>query len=530
MIGRGKALLGLGLLCAYLILEWLEYGHGQAPLGVTSWDPSIGVGFAALLLGGLRFLPVVLIGELGSAIITGGFPPPPGPAMADAVMVTANWGLAAAFLRRHIDIRLGTQYDLLVFVLAAALVALTSALGHVAIIWSLEEPLNAMVGATLARAWIGSMIGVMVVTPVLLVHHRLPRLPTRRALIEIGLQSLVTGGVLWMIFAAFPSDGLQLFYLLFLPGTWVAARFGIRGAVLINLVMQVGIAVALVLAVADTDSVTGNQFRMLSLSLSTLFLGAAISQRRRVEADLRNRQDQQARYSRLSTAGEMAAALAHELNQPLAATITYTRAAQRLLAQPQVDEAKVRIAMDGAVTQAERSGRIIRTLREFIGRGELNREAHSLAALISDSVVLVRPECQRAGVQVQVTLDRDLPLVEVDAVQIQQVLVNLIRNAAEVLEMSGGVRRMIAVAARWNDSREIEVEVADSGPGMPDDMAGRLFQPFATTKAEGMGLGLSISRTIIDAHGGRLWLAASGPDGCAFRFTLTAMVQHDKGE
>ena len=224
----------------------------------------------------------------------------------------------------------------------------------------------------------------------------------------------------------------------------------------------------------------------------------------------------------------MAAALAHELNQPLAATLTFTRAAQRLLALPQVDGAKVRAAMDGAAAQAERAGLIIRTLREFIGRGEVNREAHSVAALIYASVALVRPECQRAGVHIEVVLDRAMPPVAVDAVQIQQVLVNLIRNAVEVLEKSSDVRRIIVVAARRTDHGEIEVEVTDTGPGMPDDMVARLFRPFSTTKAEGMGLGLSISRTIIDAHGGKLWLAASGPEGCSFRFTLAVAASHLK--
>ncbi|TAN65692.1 MAG: hypothetical protein EPN20_07540, partial [Magnetospirillum sp.] len=215
-------------------------------------------------------------------------------------------------------------------------------------------------------------------------------------------------------------------------------------------------------------------------------------------------------------------------NQPLSATLTYARAAQRLLAAPRMDEAKVRAAMDGAATQAERAGLIIRTLRDFIGRGELQREVHSLAALIYDAVALMRPECQRSGIHLEISLDRGIPPVEVDAVQIQQVLVNLIRNAAEVLEKFDG-SRIILVTTRLNDDGDAEIEVADSGPGLADDMADGVFRPFTTTKAEGMGLGLSISRTIIDAHGGRLWLAASGPDGCAFRFTLATQSPRHEG-
>lgn len=519
--GKGRKLLWAGaLLGAYLPLEWLEYGLGNAPLGVTPWDPSIGVAFAALLLGGLEFLPVVLIGEGISVFLAHGVSESLIGGGVEVLALGATWGMAAAFLRRHIDITLSRQYDLVVLVLVVALFALINALTHVAVIWVDGLPPEAVFGPTLARAWVGGMIGVMVVTPVLLVHRRLPRPVTSRSAAEVCLQIVLVILVMWVVFSDMPGGGIRMFYLLFLPCIWVAARFGLGGAVLVNLIMQIGMAIVLVVASVETDTVTGNQFRMLSLALSSLFLGAAVSERRRVERELRVRQDQQASYARLSTVGEMAAALAHELNQPLAATVTYTRAAQRLLAQPQPDAAKVREAMDGAAGQAERAGRIIRTLREFIGRGELNREVHSMASLVYDSVALMRPECSRLGVQMEVSLARGLGMVEVDAIQIQQVLVNLIRNAVDALGRPDLVRRAIHVTARENARGEVEVEVEDTGPGVSEEVAEQLFRPFSTNKAEGMGLGLSISRTIIEAHGGKLWLAASGPDGCVFRFTL----------
>ena len=515
-----RILWGCALLVAYLPLSLLESGMGNAPLGVTPWDPSIGVAFGALLLGGMGYLPVVLVGEGASIFLGHDAAVPLWASALEVLILCATWGGAASLLRRHMDTTLSRQYDLVLLVLVAALFALIGALAHVSVIWEEGSPPQAVFGPTLARAWVGSMIGVMVVTPVLLVHRRLPRPITPRTITEVILQSLLVILGMWVVFADISGGGLRMFYLLFIPSIWVAARFGLGGAVLVNLVMQIGMAVTLVLSVVENDRVTGNQFRMLSLTLSTLFLGAAVSERRRVERELRDRQDQQARYSRLSTVGEMAAALAHELNQPLAATLTYTRAAQRLLALPQADFAKVREAMDGAARQAERAGRIIRTLREFIGQGELNREAYSVASLVYDSVALMRPECSRSGVHLDVSLARGLATVEVDAVQIQQVLVNLIRNAVEVLGNSDPARRAIHVAAGYNAQGDVEVEVGDNGPGMAEEVVEKLFHPFSTNKAEGMGLGLSISRTIIDAHGGRLWLAASGPDGCSFRFTL----------
>ena len=521
-----KLLWACAVLVAYIPLEWLEYGLGNAPLGVTPWDPSIGVAFAALLLGGVGFLPVVLVGEGASTFFTQDVPATVVGSGFDILALAATWGLAAIFLRRHIDTNLSRQYDLVVLVLVAAVFALISALTHVAVIWVEGMPPEAVVGPIVARAWIGSMIGVMVVTPVFLVHRRLPRAATTRTFAEAVLQGLLVVLVMWVVLGDMAGGGLRMFYLLFLPSIWVAARFGLGGAVLVNLVTQIGMAIALAVAVVEIDTVTGNQFRMLSLSLSTLFLGAAVSERRRVERELRNRQDQQARYARLSTVGEMAAALAHELNQPLAATITYTRAAQRLLAQPQPDGVKVADALDGAVGQAERAGRIIRTLRDFIGRGELNREVHSVASLVHDSVALMRQECSRSGIQLDISLARGLATVEVDAIQIQQVLVNLIRNAVDALGAPDLARRVIHVGAGYNDHGEVEVQVGDTGPGLAEEVAAELFRPFSTNKAEGMGLGLSISRTIIDAHGGRLWLSASSPDGCVFCFTLPKPSQH----
>jgi C4-dicarboxylate-specific signal transduction histidine kinase len=321
-----------------------------------------------------------------------------------------------------------------------------------------------------------------------------------------------------------------LYDLLVLPSIWAAARFGVRGAVVINIVLQLGMVAAFVIVVKDADSIIAYQFRMLVLTLSTLFLGVAVTERRRAEDSLRRRQDQLDRCARLSIAGEMAAALAHELNHPLSAALTYARTAQRLIDSPTSDPARLRAAMNGAATQAERAGTIIRTLREFIGQGQLKRQPQGLAVLVRDSLALLETDCLQAGIRIEAALDRALPPVLVDAVQVQQVLLNLLRNAIEALEPVGGSRRLVSISANATvEADRVTIEVADSGPGLGQEQVERLFQPFSTTKASGMGLGLAICRTIIEAHGGRLWLAGNSPAGCSFRFTLPVAVGNKAG-
>jgi two-component system sensor kinase FixL len=215
--------------------------------------------------------------------------------------------------------------------------------------------------------------------------------------------------------------------------------------------------------------------------------------------------------------GEIAAALAHELNQPLTATSNYVRAALRLLAAPEPDLAQVRQAMTHAVEQTLRSGEIIRRLRAFVARGELAREYESIAKLIEEASGLALVGAKERGVKVMITIDPDLPEAPVDRVQVQQVLLNLIRNAMEA--MDGSATRELTVAASKRGDHVL-VSVADTGSGVPPEIAAKLFQPFVTTKAEGMGIGLSVSRTIIEAHGGRLWMEPNTTGGSVFHFTL----------
>jgi PAS domain S-box-containing protein len=249
------------------------------------------------------------------------------------------------------------------------------------------------------------------------------------------------------------------------------------------------------------------------------------------EAQLRELQAELLHVSRLSAAGEMASALAHELNQPLTATVSAVRAAWRMLAASSnypAARADVRDAIDLAAEQALRAGQIIRRLRDFVSRdGEGDRRLEDLAKLAEEAGVLALVGARERGVRVAFRFDPELPPVLVDRIQIQQVLVNLMRNALEAMAPGGAgedgaaPRRELTTSAVVSGDA-VEVAVADTGPGLAPGGAERLFDPFVSTKLGGMGLGLSICRSIVESHGGRLWTEPNPGGGAVFRFTLPA--------
>ncbi len=246
-----------------------------------------------------------------------------------------------------------------------------------------------------------------------------------------------------------------------------------------------------------------------------------LTEHQQTQARLQELQSELVHVSRLSAMGEMASALAHELNQPLAAISNYMKGSRKLLAGSADPNApKIENAMDRAAEQALRAGQIIRRLRDFVSRGESEKRVESLSKLIEEAGALGLAGAREQNVQLRFELNPEADLVLADRVQIQQVLVNLFRNALEAMAHSPR-RELIATNLKIADDM-IEIVVSDTGPGFDDDVKPNLFQTFFTTKETGMGVGLSISRSIIEAHGGRMWAESNASGGATFRFTLPA--------
>lgn len=258
------------------------------------------------------------------------------------------------------------------------------------------------------------------------------------------------------------------------------------------------------------DNGLGQQQRLIGLLLD-------VTDRKEAEIELQRVQGELIHLSRLSAMGDMASTLAHELNQPLTAMANFARGI-RHCADLDGQEFLVE-AVDGIERSAERAGEIVRRLREYVLSGEVERREVSLSQIVKDACGLALVDAGCMGVEHRIELDGRADTVLADKVQIQQVLLNLVRNAVEAMAASGAERRL-RVSSRRCGRKQVEIAVADSGPGIPDLMLPQLFTPFVSTKTEGMGVGLSICRTIVEAHGGRIWAESAPGGGSIMRFTL----------
>jgi len=260
------------------------------------------------------------------------------------------------------------------------------------------------------------------------------------------------------------------------------------------------------------EAITGND---------RLFTGFIrdLTERERTQERMESLRSELIHVSRVSAMGTMASTVAHELNQPIAAIANYAEAVRDMLAQPDADDFPLmRAALDETAKEALRAGHIVRRLRDFVARGELEKTVEPLSDLINETWVLGHMMARERGVTAQFDIDPYASPVFVDRIQVQQVLLNLIRNACEA--MSEGEERRLFISTRTDEGEFVQVSVADTGPGVAPAIADQLFTAFVSTKAEGMGLGLSICRTIIEANGGRIWMAPREGGGTVFNFTL----------
>ncbi|NUB13278.1 hypothetical protein GAY28_11525 [Azospirillum brasilense] len=334
LTGRDMVLLSLAFLAAYLPIDWLTFIHPRPSLNITPWNPPAGLYMALLLWTGARGLPMVYATLILADLVVRGHPASISSLLLSNLAIVAGYGAAAHVLRHRVAIGLALNrvrdvgWLVGVTFLSAAVVAPVF-VG----VFVLDGALPAADLPTLAfQYWLGDAIGIAVVTPFVLLLHRpdqtpawsVPKTPT-------AAQTAAIAAALLLVFLPIGDGQFNLFYVLFLPLVWVAVSHGLPGAVLAALAIQSGLIAGLQAIGLPLGAVVYHQTLMLALAITALFLGALVSERREVEARLREHQTELAHLSRLTVTGEMASALAHELNQPLLAAISYARAAQRLL-------------------------------------------------------------------------------------------------------------------------------------------------------------------------------------------------------
>lgn len=488
----------------YVALDWASYIDPVGPFNITPWNPQPALGIVWMWFAGLAQAPAVAATIYAADLLIRHSPGGPLLSLATALVLAAGYALVAATLRRTLkDTALRTVRDLTMF--CAVVIAATAVIGTVFIgVLMMSGQLHGTsFDDALLHFWVGDAVGILITAPLLLAAADASR---RSALLAMSrrpealLQAAVLAGLVWLIFAGLSGDPARHFYLLFLPLIWIAARHGMNGAIVAMAIVQVGV----VLGIHRTPtslSVVELQALVAALTLTGLFLGVVVDERQRAEEELRQ-------TLRLAAAGEMAGAIAHEVNQPLTALANYGRSAQMLL-DGRSDAAQLQQIVAKILSEADRASDVVRRLRDFFRAGTTRLQAVEIESLLAAARQMGSGAVGDAPVEVTVESEPRLPPLFVDRLQVELVLRNLIANAAESVLASRPSGARIAIRAARQGEQQIRIAVTDNGPGMSAAMRERLFQPFASDKPHGMGLGLAVSRAIAEAHGGSLEAVAA---------------------
>jgi two-component system, LuxR family, sensor kinase FixL len=508
-------------LAAYVGLAWISFIHPARGLNITPWNPQAALAVGLLLWQPRSWWLVWVAVASGEALV--GNEPVPWPALVlSAGVVTAGYAATAAALRHWVGPRLSfvSRRDVAVFLLVVACGALFGAVLRAGALWAAAVVPAARIPAVIHRAFIGDGVGLVVTLPVLWVLASRERTAATRTMLRAGeawLIGLVTALAMLVVFAQPTEEQFKFFYLLFLPVVWAAARFGAIGAVWSAALVQMLLMLGVQAAPYQPLTVFELQVLMAALTSTGVLLGATVDEREEAQQALRA-------SLRLAAAGDMAAALAHELNQPLTAMSTYARASQliarKLGSEPHALVDPLVEVTDKLAEEATRAGEVVNRLRKFFRDRSTELQPTDVSQLIADAVQSQAQRAEGLAVRLAWSCDPALPPVWLDPVQIAVVLRNLLANAIDAAsadrDRASGQRSVTIRALQEAD--EVIVTVVDNARGLDSEEVGRIFESRRSDKPGGMGVGLAISRSIVEAHGGRLW-AEAGPGG-RFHFSL----------
>ncbi len=529
LLSLPMAIPGIAYLVGYVLLDWISFIEPYAPFGITPWNPGTGLSFVLVLLFGQRMIPFLFIGPLFSDLIQIQSPLPWGIELACTALIGVGYSASSVFLLRpstKFDPSLSSMRDMVLLILVAVVSAAFVAASYVAVTTAAGLlPIKDFAAATL-RYWVGDVIGIVVFAPFALIA--LTRRSVIRMSVETFLQIAAIIGALALVFGYAKEQQFQLFYVLFLPIVWMAVRTGTEGVIVGILITQLGLIFGVIFFPGEGHDVTAFQALMLVLATTGLIAGELVTENRRTESQLRLQQDSLSRLARLGSMGELAAAIAHELNQPLMAAGTYTRLVDDAIRSGNTDPATVAETAKKAAAQVERAAEVVRRLRALVRLDRGNRVLCSVERIVKETLALCQHDLDRIHASARADLASDLPPVMVDILQIEQALLNLLRNSIEAIGEAGGIHGTISIEASAAGADFVEIRVSDTGPGFPRARFENPFLPFSSTKAEGLGFGLPLCKSIIEAHGGRLWLAENAR-GAAVHFTLPVIKASHHG-
>jgi signal transduction histidine kinase len=538
--GLERVLRVVELIVLYLALEWVSAIQEYRGVPVTAWNPGLGVIFASLVSGRKTAALALFFGALLADSLVGTGIGEPSHAVVVAGLVSLGYfGVAQAARTLDLDPRLNRLRDV-------ALLLSSALAGAVFVGLALSIFLAGVGGASVEQTaretlplLVGDLIGIAVVTPLIL---RSTRANARGRIVDLSFvagvlaAALVAALAIILVLREGDQRAYQAFYFLFIPVVFVALRNGIDGACVILAATQLALLAALNLYGYDAEAFINFQSLMAVLTATGLLAGAVSSERdaasraaRRARERLKEMESEAARADRFHLVTGLASSLSHEINQPMTAARAYARTAQKLAEAPDADVARVRDYVNRCVAQIDQAGEILRSTREFLRRGEPGRALADPAAILSDSVTLMRPKAMQKRVRILAEPCAEPLSCFCDRVQIQQVLMNLIDNSIAALGDDGRVDGLVTVSLRPGKGGMVEFSVRDDGPGVDPEFAARVFEALATTKENGLGLGLAISAGIVEAHGGRIWLASAQPGATEFRFVIPASPDTPQG-
>jgi signal transduction histidine kinase len=507
---------------AYVLIERVTFVYQLDGLGITLWSPSAGLSVIFLLLTGIRFAPFVFVASVISdhAVYTG----PRGlfaPIATSLVLMLGFAGLASALMPTLRAPRLSLTRVLTTLGIVSGAILVMAVMYCAVLYASGLLPIDRFLVAV-RNFWIGDTLGIVTLLPAALtaLGARARRyLPSRPDATDGLVFGVLLALALWIIFGVRRSNEYQFFYMLFIPVVWIAVRAGYAGVSLALPVVHVSIvSIAMASSYAVYDFIAF-QMLMLVLSASGLLLGAAVSEARTSAERMRTQESELARAARHALVGATGTALAHEISQPLASATNYLHAARRLLSSG-AERSEAVGALAKAESEAQRARETLERVRDYVSSGRLELSDVDVGGVARKIAAVIGTDARRRGVRIEVVSKPHLPMVRGDAIQLEQLFLNLIANAIDAASSGSGGGHVAVVALQSGDRLRVAVE--DTGPGVPPRVADRLFEPFETTKRDGMGLGLTLARQIVEAHGGQLrWenLAAGGA-----RFTVDLRI------